>query len=232
MIGALRLAENGITDAPKVAAQAGARLSRLEPSGLAADAALWHEVASLCVLLARFEQSGRSRQAVETMVYRLAATEPTVESYTAALVDARDRHDIASAAPAITADHADLLDADPVLGPTFALSSALGGADADLVADGLLLDLKASVTPRIVGRPALWQLAGYALADTPDEHCIRRVGISALRWRRRWIVSLDYLLASLAGLPVNVTELRNEFSTVVEAATPDARAIRGSRRRR
>ena len=210
----------------------GGRLTRLEPSGLAADAALWHEVASLCVLLARFEQSGRSRQAAETMVHCLVATEPTVESYTAALVDARDRHDIASAAPAITADHADLLAADPVLGPTFALSTALGGADADLVADGLLLDLKASVTPRIVGRPTLWQLAGYALADTPDKHHIQRVGISALRWRRRWIVSLDYLLASLAGRSVNVAGLRDEFSSVVRAAAPDARAIQGSRRRR
>ena len=115
------------------------------------------------------------------MVYRLATAEPTFERYTAAIVDARDLHDVALAAAPIAADHADLLDADPVLGPTFALSTALGGADADLVADWLLLDLKASVTRRIVGRPALWQLAGYALADTPDEHHIRRVGIRALR---------------------------------------------------
>lgn len=230
-IGALRVAESGIWDAPAVASETGARLARLQPATLAPDAAAWRQVASLCILLARFEQSGRSRQASETMVHRLAAAEPSVESYIAALVDARDVHDVAIAAPAITADHADLLDAHPVLGPTFALSTALGGADADLVADGLLLDLKASVTPRIVGRPALWQLAGYALADTPDEHHIRRVGISALRWRQRWIVSLDYLLASLAGRSVNVPDLRDEFSAVVKAAGRSSDAVRPRDRR-
>ena len=230
-IGALRVAENGIRGAPAVASEASARLARLQPSGLAPNAAAWRQVASLCILLARFEQSGRSRQASETMVHRLAAIEPSVESYIAALVNARDVRDVAVAAPAITADHADLLDADPVLGPTFALSTALGGADADLVADGLLLDLKASVTPRIVGRPALWQLAGYALADTPDKHHIRRVGISALRWRRRWIVSLDYLLASLAGRSVDTADLRDEFSAVVKASGRSSDAVRVPRDR-
>ena len=218
MIGAFAVAAHGLGDAPRVASEAVARLNDLQPAGLAFDAPAWGQVAALCVLLARFEQSGRSRRAAASMAERLALAEPIVESYTAALVDPRDVYDVATAAPAVAADHADLLDADPAPGATFSLSAALGGADADLIAGGLLLDLKASATSRIVARPGLWQLAGYALADTSDEHRIREAGISALRWRRRWVVSLDYLLASLAGRSVEVRDLRDEFADVVKAS--------------
>ena len=69
-----------------------------------------------------------------------------------------------------------------VLNPKFEQSRALGGADADLIVGRLLIDLKATTTPGIVGRFELWQLLGYALADTEDKFGIREVGIAALRW--------------------------------------------------
>jgi hypothetical protein len=105
---------------------------------------------------------------------------PMVDAYAAAVVDQRDVADTGAAAPAVAADHADLRLAQPLaLGPTFALSAALGGANADLIAGGLLLDLKAAATTRIVRGEGLCQLAGDALADTHDRFTLREVGISA-----------------------------------------------------
>lgn len=108
-------------------------------------------------------------------------SQPKIAAYTAELVDALDAADTAAAATAIAEDHADLRTERLRLGPTFALSGALGGADADLIAGTLLLDLKAAATTRIVTRVGLWQLVGYALADTDDTCGLQRVGFSALR---------------------------------------------------
>jgi len=156
-------------------------------------------------------------------VERLWSVAPTIDAYAAALVDQRDVEDTAAAASSVAADHADLRVAQPLLlGPTFALSGALGGADADVVAGGLLLDLKAATTTRIVrGEGLLWQLAGYALADTPDAFALRDVGICALRWRSRWVIKLDELIARLAGQPVDISDLRHEFALVATGTPPE-----------
>jgi hypothetical protein len=119
-----------------------------------------------------------------------------------------------------------------VLNPKFNLSVALGGADADLVARHRLIDWKATTKTGIVGRAELWQLVGYALADTNDEYEIREVSIGALRWRSAIAWRLDDLLADLApGPPANVRlingaqierrpidlgTLRKDFAQVVE----------------
>lgn len=71
-------------------------------------------------------------------------------------------------------DHLSIRDAtDLHIGPTFAQSGPLGGADADLIYDGTLLDLKSTSTARVLGRIELWQLLGYLFADTDDAYCIR-----------------------------------------------------------
>jgi hypothetical protein len=64
-----------------------------------------------------------------------------------------------------------------VCGPEFTGSSDLGGADADYILDGLLLDCKAATEPRRLGRGEIYQLAGYLLLDYDDEYGINRVGL-------------------------------------------------------
>jgi len=189
----------------------------MRPSGpLAGDQ--WRELAALCLLLARLEQAGRSTTALLAVAERLKGVEATVEAFRDVLVDDRDLDDVARVAGAVADDHQDLRAARClVFGPTFAQSGALGGADGDLVADGLLLDFKATSTTRIVTREVLWQLVGYALADTTDEHAITAVGVSALRWRRRWTIALGELLNRLAGQPVDLADLRDEFATLVQS---------------
>ncbi|MEV7417734.1 UvrD-helicase domain-containing protein [Streptomyces sp. NPDC089919] len=64
-----------------------------------------------------------------------------------------------------------------VCGPVFAGSSDIGGADADYILGGLLLDCKATKDPRRLGREEIYQLAGYLLLDYDDEYGIDQVGL-------------------------------------------------------
>jgi hypothetical protein len=53
-----------------------------------------------------------------------------------------------------------------------------GGADADLILGGLLLDRKSTIQPRRLGRDEIYQLAAYLLLDYDDEYGIDRVGLT------------------------------------------------------
>jgi hypothetical protein len=63
-----------------------------------------------------------------------------------------------------------------VCGPVFTGSADIGGADADYIVGGLLLDCKATRDPRRLGREEIYQLAGYLLLDYDDQYGIDRVG--------------------------------------------------------
>lgn len=52
------------------------------------------------------------------------------------------------------------------------------------------------------------------IVNTREERRVRDVGISALRGRRRWIISLDELVSRLAGQTVAVNVLRRELADV------------------
>ncbi|HEX6520755.1 MAG TPA: UvrD-helicase domain-containing protein [Streptosporangiaceae bacterium] len=62
-------------------------------------------------------------------------------------------------------------------GPVFTGSADIGGADADFILGGLLLDCKSTVTPYKLGTAEIYQLAGYLLLDYDDQYGIRRVGL-------------------------------------------------------
>lgn len=64
-----------------------------------------------------------------------------------------------------------------VCGPVFAGSSDIGGADADYILDGLLLDCKATNDPRRLGREEIYQLADYLLLGYDDHFTIDRLGL-------------------------------------------------------
>ena len=120
--------------------------------------------------------------------------------------------------------NAEALDIDSV----FALSSALGGADAEVIANGVLIDFKASIAGSVIGTSDVYQLVGYALADLDNWYGIRSVGIHALRWRTRWTISLGDLLRRLSGVDRPVLEWRERFSATLR--TDDAQDLRVRRR--
>jgi hypothetical protein len=101
------------------------------------------------------------------------------------------------------------------LNPRFEGSILLGGADADLIVDGVLLELK-TTKAAVPARPELWQLAGYALADLDDEYGICKVGFyfgrhgSAITW------PVGEFFDQLAGKHVDLTDLRAAFGEMLE----------------
>lgn len=102
---------------------------------------------------------------------------------------------------------------ETALGPTFDGSLDVGGADADMILDGLLVDVKTTTTPKIAA-DMLHQLLGYVLLDYSDRHAVREVAIYLSRQRRlvRW--PLDRLLENL-GAPGGLPELRTAFASAV-----------------
>jgi hypothetical protein len=204
------------------------RIDSLAPSQRPLDEKGWQEVAELCLLLASFERAARSRDAIHDVIERVRSAPPTLDGYQTALVDAADLADVARVAPRVAADLVDLRAARrTVCGPVFALSAQVGGADADVICGDLLLDFKATSTTSIVGRCELWQLVGYALADADDHYGIRKVGVAALRWRRRWTIGIDDLLERLAGQPVTLDQARDEFAAALRRLAARGRWRRG-----
>lgn len=118
-----------------------------------------------------------------------------------------------------------------VLNPTFTLSPFLGGADADLVADHCLIDIKAGQ----LGRPGttdFYQLLGYVLADTTDRYEVASVGIYFARQPALVTWPLDQFCETLAGRPVDLAATRLEFAELVEGLrSPGSRgALKVARR--
>ncbi|MGW7003693.1 UvrD-helicase domain-containing protein [Streptomyces sp. NPDC054933] len=96
------------------------------------------------------------------------------------------------------------------VGPVFAGSGDIGGADADYILDGLLLDCKATVHPRTIGEAEFWQLAGYLLLDYDDRFGIDRVGLYLSRQGGLITWSVPEFLTKL-GTSTTLAELRAEF---------------------
>ncbi|MBO0801520.1 MAG: ATP-dependent helicase [Nocardiopsaceae bacterium] len=96
-------------------------------------------------------------------------------------------------------------------GPEFAGSRDIGGADADFILGGLLLDCKATIMPRKLGADEVRQLAGYLLLDYSDEYGIREVGLylsrqgAVISWE---VPGFLAMLGATASLPVLRQKLR------------------------
>lgn len=101
------------------------------------------------------------------------------------------------------------------LGPTFT-GSALIRADADLIAAGLLLDLKTS-SKLSLGITDLFQVIGYALLDFGDEYKFDELGIFSARYAYLATWRLSALLEELAGGQVSLQATRMEFRELLLA---------------
>jgi hypothetical protein len=230
-IGAGRLGiDRGIPPAIFIAKEATSRIELLRPHSDPHEVN-WRELARLVLILARFEQAGRNGGAALAIRDLIRDADQTLGGYDAALVHADDLTDIAVAGPAIASDLWDLRTTTLHLGPSFALSRALNGADADLISDGTLLDLKASASRSPVDRTVVWQLVGYALADLANSYSISHVGVCALRWRTRCTWALPSLVSELAGEAASVAALRDEFAELTQRSLPEAPQPVGRARR-
>ena len=105
------------------------------------------------------------------------------------------------------------------IGPVFAGSAIMAG-DADLVAGGVLTELKTTTKKPSLGVTDLWQVLGYVLMDYINEFAITDIALFSARYGclARW--NLDELLQQLAGKPVTAAALRAEFRSLLEACLP------------
>ncbi len=111
--------------------------------------------------------------------------------------------------------------AKPVtLNPTFAGSTLVGGADADIIVDGTLIEFKTSRQARPVDRDHLWQLLGYVLLDFEDVYNIHAIGFDFVRHNvtRSWRV--DELTGALAGSHRPIAEWRRQTERVCKTLKP------------
>lgn len=109
------------------------------------------------------------------------------------------------------------------IGPTFA-GSKLMNADADLIAAGLLVELKTTAKKPSLGMLDLFQVIGYALLDFDDEFSIETVGLFSARYAYLATWSLASLLDQLAGHPVSLAEARAQFRDLL--VTHSTHAVR------
>lgn len=181
----------------------------------------WEDLARVSLLLATFEQAHRSGRP-STAMLEITKAPPDWRWWAQALVTSDDVEDVAIVGAAAAADHGRLRGRIRYCNPTFALSSGLGGADADFITnDGLLVDLKSTEQTRTCTSQDVWQLCGYALADVDDRYEITDVGLFQLRWRTHKTWGLASLLQQLAGTEIAPAELRHRFTQAL--AVPGSR---------
>ena len=119
-----------------------------------------------------------------------------------------------------------LLLLEHVLNPEFDGSGDVGGADADLIVDGTLIDIKTTVEQRI--RPEwIWQLLGYVLLDYSDSYRINAIGLYMARqgilfkWDLR-----DAIHCLCAGEPPSIEELRSKFKEMARSSRQERVHVR------
>lgn len=102
------------------------------------------------------------------------------------------------------------------LNPTFEGSADIGGADADLIVNHCLIDIKTTVDPRVQNR-IIYQLMAYVLLDYNNECRLREVGLYfsrqgiTIRWSLESL--LDRLCADTAR--PRLPEIRERFQTLL-----------------
>ncbi|UKZ02829.1 hypothetical protein BOQ63_001465 (plasmid) [Streptomyces viridifaciens] len=120
---------------------------------------------------------------------------------------------------------------ETVCGPVFAGSGHVGGADADVIADGELIDCKATVRPANIGARELYQLAGYLLLDYDDEHQVRVLSLYLSRQGALIGWGVEEFLAVL-GATKPLAELRQTLARELTPAGSAAARIHPPRPRK
>lgn len=201
---------------------ADAQVARMHPAGRALPVEAERHMARICFALARCEEAFRAPDPpaslsalIRTWLGRhdlpIRAAGEGLTHDLLALPSPACVEDLCRLAARFVESQQPLLGRPAILNPTFAGSHAIGGADADLIVDGCLIDIKSGRRPVIAPRD-LRQLAGYLLLDSDDALRIHSAGIYKARYGvlARWPVA--ELLARLTDDPAaTLSGLRAEF---------------------
>ena len=185
------------------------------PSRRAPEVGSEDQLARLCFALAMFDAIGRGFEPNPLIAAPTAVD--SLESLLAA-APAHAVDDLVQLYDRFWAEHGALTHRPVVLNPVFSGSPLIpGGADADLIVDGCLIEVK------VLGKPALrrehvLQLAGYILLDADDDFCLDSAAIYMARQGVMLSWSTDELFSLLSGQPSpSLHELRVAFLKAVQA---------------
>ena len=184
-------------------------LQTIQPVGRRLDAEAEHLLDRYCVVLSFFEQVFRSNAYLQGPLLQ-PTMKQSVEELLAIPQDSW-LDDLSQIFNLFYARYHDLLSHPYILNPTFAGSLDIGGADADLVVDRCLIDIKASVSPQIKAE-YLYQLAGYLLLDYDDQLHMNAVAIYMARQGMLFTWPVAEFLHQLTGNDsAELGALRREF---------------------
>lgn len=206
-------------------------VARLQPTRRQLDFDAETLLARYCFVLALFEEAFRSHLVSDLLV--LPTIRHSVDELLAVADDAWI-DEMCRMSRLFYARFQHLLTKPFILNPTFAGSPDVGGADADLIVDGCLIEVKTSVNTYL-DTHWLRQLAGYVLLDYEDALSIRSVGIYMARQGVLLTWPLDTYLALLTGDDgVDLAVLRSQFRDECRKYREQLRAealLRAARRR-
>lgn len=219
----------------KVIERIGVDLDRIGTAGRRLDWDDEDRVNAHCLVLALFEQCSRAAPRPEFPAV-MAMTAALAQNSTDPILELPKEHWLADLRQLswrfIETQH-ELVHRPAVLNPTFAGSLDVGGADADLIVEDLLIDLKSSRNP--LTKEDLHEALAYVLLDYDDAFKIGRLGLYAARRGRlvSWPVS-EAIRALSPGVSRSLPDLRERLRDALvhelEDLPPDAPAPKGSTR--
>lgn len=190
-------------------------LAQLDPTGARLERPEEEELGKYCVVLALFEEVFRAGARPASPLF-LGADKTTVSD----LLSIAETHwvdDLCTLSWMFYERCSELFSLPAVLNPAFEGSRDVGGADADLILDGCLIDFKAMINPRVENL-WLYQLLGYVFLDYCNRYQIDEVGIYLARQGvfLRWSLS-ELLNRLVGGVAPPLEKIRGEFQQVVKA---------------
>lgn len=110
---------------------------------------------------------------------------------------------------------AEFLNQPATLNPTFKGSADVGGADADLIVGGCLIELKSS--RRNLASKDLYQAIGYCLLDYEDKHGINAVSVYRSRYGINHCWEIDDFLIRAMQQPERLPVVRDKLGQALQA---------------
>ena len=184
-------------------------VSRIQPVGRELNQEEEELLLRYCVVLALFEDCARAVPPQGSPLFSVGANPTTAE-----LLKLAQRHwidDLGALTREMVKEFGSVAYSRIVLNPTFSGTPDVGGADADLILDDCLLEIKSTVKASIA-KLHLYQLLGYMLVDYDNWYELERAGFYMARQRQLFIWPISDLIARLmTKAPPKLMDLRQEF---------------------
>jgi len=172
-------------------------------------------LARLCVILAMFEVYYRA--AVIVLELQAIDSQNLTVQTLLAIPEQHWVEDLCAMSWAFYKNSHHMLNEPVVLNPSFEGSGAVGGADADLILNHCLLEVKATISFKRSRPEWLYQLLGYTLLDFSNQYEIASVGFYLPRQVQyiRWPLS-RFLSTFMGSEAPPLAVLRAEFKQVTQ----------------